>query len=465
MKTTERLKITLFAVLILFSAASVAQTPADANTYFESGQYQAAMEAYQNLLKKKPKEALYNFRYAYSAYMLKNVSAAVEFFKKSADKFPEASYYLGEMFFDNYAFEEAAAAYSAYLIKPVLNDTLTPKVEKKLKQAELGARLLKRVEDVKIIDSMVVDKNDFLKKIELPAEAGTLVQRQLLTGNGKVDNINYTTQRRDRSIFSELNNGQTDLFTADKLLDKWAEKMPMNDLNTDANENYPFLMLDGATLYFAADGEASLGGYDIFITRLNTSDNSFLKPENIGMPFNSPYNDYMMIVDELHRVGWFASDRFQPEGKVAVYQFITNSEKKIVRSVNQDSLISAAQIRKLSKTTEKFNQATENVVTQKETSAGKIFINDTTLYHDASQFKSNIARNHYFQLQKMIEDMKATQQELENLRSAFIDTKDENQKNETGKKIRSLESRIRTLKPEIKKLSIEMRNEEIKSFH
>ena len=64
----------------------------------------------------------------------------------------------------------------------------------------------------------------------------------------------------------------------------------------------------------------------------------------------------------------------------------------------------------------------------------------------------------------MIEDMKATQQELENLRSAFIDTKDENQKNETGKKIRSLESRIRTLKPEIKKLSIEMRNEEIKSF-
>ena len=46
----------------------------------------------------------------------------------------------------------------------------------------------------------------------------------------------------------------------------------------------------------------------------------------------------------------------------------------------------------------------------------------------------------------------------------FIDTKDENQKNETGKKIRSLESRIRTLKPEIKKLSIEMRNEEIKSF-
>ena len=94
--------------------------------------------------------------------MHKNVPAAVEFFKKSADKFPEASYYLGEMFFDNYAFEEAAAAYSAYLIKPVLNDTLTPKVEKKLKQAELGARLLKRVEDVKIIDSMVVGKNDFL---------------------------------------------------------------------------------------------------------------------------------------------------------------------------------------------------------------------------------------------------------------------------------------------------------------
>ena len=34
------------------------------------------------------------------------------------------------------------------------------------------------------------------------------------------------------------------------------------------------------------------------------------------MPFNSPYNDYMYVIDEYNNLGWFASDRFQPEGKV-----------------------------------------------------------------------------------------------------------------------------------------------------
>ena len=64
MKTTERLKMALLIALIVFSGASFAQTPADANLYFESGDYQQAAEAYKSLLKKKPKEALYNYRYA-----------------------------------------------------------------------------------------------------------------------------------------------------------------------------------------------------------------------------------------------------------------------------------------------------------------------------------------------------------------------------------------------------------------
>ncbi len=464
MKMTERLKMTLLLVLILFSAVSVAQTPADANACFESGNYQLALEAYQSLLKKKPKEALYNYRYAYSAYMLHDKATAIDFFKKSADKYPQGYYYLGEMYFDDYAFAEAAAAYSAYLLKPVPDDKLAPKVAKKQKQAELGARFLNRVEDVKIIDSMVVDKNEFLKKIQIPAESGKLAQQQLLTEKGAVDIIRYITQRGDRTCFSELANGQTDLFTAYKLLDEWAEKTSLDDLNTGANENYPFLMLDGVTLYFASDGDDSMGGYDIFITRLNTSDNSYLKPENIGMPFNSPYNDYMMIVDELHKVGWFASDRFLPEGKVAIYQFIPNTEKKIVKSENQQTLAATAQIRHIEKMEGDFKIMPQNVDNQEDTKSEKIFINDTTFYSDASGFRSNIARNNYFQLQKLIKEMDASGKELATLRKDVSENPGDNQLTEISKKIQALEYRIRAIKPEIEKLSMNMRNEEIKSI-
>ena len=38
-----------------------------------------------------------------------------------------------------------------------------------------------------------------------------------------------------------------------------------------------------------------MGGYDIFVTRYNSDTDNYLNPENVGMPFNSPFNDYMAL--------------------------------------------------------------------------------------------------------------------------------------------------------------------------
>ena len=66
----------------------------------------------------------------------------------------------------------------------------------------------------------------------------------------------------------------------------------------NGQQDYPFMLSDGTTLYFAENGEESLGGYDLFVTRYSSSSHEYLKPENLGMPFNSPYNDYMLVIDE-----------------------------------------------------------------------------------------------------------------------------------------------------------------------
>ncbi|MDE7470283.1 MAG: hypothetical protein K2M57_02420, partial [Paramuribaculum sp.] len=84
--------------------------------------------------------------------------------------------------------------------------------------------------------------------------------------------------------------------------------------------NYPFLMADGMTLYFASDGEGSLGGYDIYISRRDGD--GFLQPQNIGMPYNSPFDDYMLAIDEETGTGWWATDRNQLEDMVTIYRFI-----------------------------------------------------------------------------------------------------------------------------------------------
>lgn len=109
------------------------------------------------------------------------------------------------------------------------------------------------------------------------------------------------------------------LYSRIKLINNWSDPEPLNTLNEQGNVNYPYLMADGVTLYYASDGEGSLGGYDIFVTRYDSESSSYLRPDNIGMPFNSPANDYMYVIDELNNLGWFASDRYQPEDKVCIY--------------------------------------------------------------------------------------------------------------------------------------------------
>ena len=69
-----------------------------------------------------------------------------------------------------------------------------------------------------------------------------------------------------------------------------------NKINTDGDEMSPFIHFDGKTLYFASDGRTGMGGFDIYMTRMN-SDSTWSEPQNLGYPINT-YNDEMGLVIE-----------------------------------------------------------------------------------------------------------------------------------------------------------------------
>ena len=92
-------------------------------------------------------------------------------------------------------------------------------------------------------------------------------------------------------------------------------------LEADAPIRSPFLLEDGMTLFFARRSPAGLGGYDLYMTRLTEQGNSFFEPTLLGMPYNSPYNDYLLAYHESEGWGILISDRFAPEGQVHVYRF------------------------------------------------------------------------------------------------------------------------------------------------
>jgi hypothetical protein len=220
----------------------------------------------------------------------------------------------------------------------------TEMAEAELEQIKQAARMIKGVENITVIDSFVVDKNDFLKAYKISRESGALYHDPAISGTV------YQTEMGNKVLYgNQSTDGKMQLYSRIRLLDGWSEPEPLTSLNEQGNVNYPFLMSDGITLYYASDGEGSLGGYDIFVTRYDSENSNYLRPDNIGMPFNSPANDYMYAIDEFNNIGWFASDRYQPDNKVCIYVFVPNSSKEVYNyeSTDEQIIINAASLRSI----------------------------------------------------------------------------------------------------------------------
>ena len=183
-------------------------------------------------------------------------------------------------------------------------------------------------QQIVIVDSIVVNKDQFLASIRLSSECGQLMNTGTFFRN-QLQGTLYINEMGNKVYFSQPDGHQQQLYTADKLGNEWSKPQPLQGLSEGIDEaSYPFMLTDGLTFYFAGKGEESIGGYDIFLTRYDSRSGSFLKPENIGMPFNSEANDYMYAIDEANRIGYFASDRRQPEGKVCIYVFVPQDTRK-----------------------------------------------------------------------------------------------------------------------------------------
>lgn len=286
--------------------------------------------------------------------------------------------------------------------------------------------MLESMQRVFIIDSVVVDKGRFLDHIPLPAECGKLIY------DNEQNGIVYVNGFGNKSYYSVADSiGNAAIYTADKLDGQWTTGQTATGIDAGNAPNYPFMMADGVTFYFAQKGEDSLGGYDIFVTRYDGETGEFLKPNNIGLPFNSKANDYMYVEDELDSLGWFATDRNQPEGKVCVYTFVPSRNRMNIdtEKMGDEEIRNWANIASISATwpnKKARGEALKRLAKMKERTNRKqtpaqtgFVINDATVYRSSAEFKSAAARNLFEQwiLAKDISEKEEAR--LENMRDEY----------------------------------------------
>ena len=331
-------------------------------------------------------------------------------------------------------------------------------------------------QQIVIIDSIVTDKSQFLSHYILSSETGKIMTASQFKGI-KADGYIYLNEMGNKAYFGKADkNGIRQIFTSDKLGDRWGEPILMNGLSEGIDEaDYPFMMNDGITFYFAAQGEESIGGYDIFFTRYDSRSGSFLKPENIGMPFNSEANDYMYAADEQSGIGYFVSDRRQPEGKVCVYIFILPDTRRSYdpSRFTEQQIRDFADITRIADTwgngserraalerlkavfTNDSQPAADNA-TEANTA---IVINDRLTYSSVRDFRSPTAANHYRELLKARERLSTLEADLQKSRDRYVRA-DENGRSLLRDIILHNEEQALTLRNNIHTLEKQIRNEE-----
>lgn len=236
---------------------------------------------------------------------------------------------------NEYRFDEAITALTKMIDEEKKKKHSTVPLEAQLHQARMGAEMLSGTERITIIDSMVVDADAFLSAYRLSVGCGTLaplasIAPTLVRNSTQGAMPAFLNDFGDRMVFADTDSaGLTKLYECFTSAAGMERPVRLTGMGSDDDDQaYPYLLSDGVTLYFAAQGEESLGGYDIFVTRRMSATGPFVKAENVGMPFNSPANDYMMVIDEQARIGWFVSDRRQPAGKVCIYRFVPNDVRQ-----------------------------------------------------------------------------------------------------------------------------------------
>ena len=347
-----------------------------------------------------------------------------------------------------------------------------PKIEKPVEDPKITA-MRASTQKVMFIDSVVINKKSFLDAYVLNPDAGSILPyNQFFRANDQPYATVYVNQLGNKCFYSRSGH----LYTRDMLGKQWGDPSELEGLGHFSHGNYPFMLADGTTFYFAAISEEGLGGLDIYVSRYDSETGQFLRAENLGMPFNSEANDYMFAIDELDSIGYFATDRRQPEGYVCIYAFIPNQTRRTFDpDVYDDGTIrSRAEIRRIADTWEDTavrkralarlkSIAVPTTPKQEQAKDFMFVINDQITYTALADFKDPDNRDRMYELLTMKKKYTQLQTDLQKARNYYAKAPVE-ERTSLKKELTDGEQQFYKLEQNIHILEKAIRNAEIKAL-
>jgi tetratricopeptide (TPR) repeat protein len=144
---------------------------------------------------------------------------------------------------------------------------------------------------------LFLSKNDnFNSEIFSSSFNGTVWSKPILLKNKNIntkywESNGFISEDGNSFVFASDRpggSGGLDLYISHKVNGDWGPAVNLGSgINTQFNEDRPFLINNGKSLFFCSQGHENMGGYDLFRSDL-LPDGSWDKPKNLGYPINTP---------------------------------------------------------------------------------------------------------------------------------------------------------------------------------
>lgn len=467
-----------FSAIIIFSVIATSifgQTLYQAKKWFRAGEYEKALPVFEKEIAEGSKNVSINFWYGACLVKTDSFYLALPYLKYAMTrKIEDAPYYIAEYFLKDRNID-SCYYYTDLYKKNVSKNRVKYQKAKKLKNKaeEIFKEYYKYVEDVTITDSLIIPKKDLYKRIKISGAAGIILYNKNIKDSSDLNSFSYMPQKKNIKLYSQQDYGnKLDIFKANRFNGKWDNGKSLPEpVNTKDNEINPFVLQDGITMYFASDKDSHNGTFDLYITRYNPTEDAYLTPDKLSMPFNSTGNDYFYIIDEFANKGYFASDRNNSKDFVTIYTFIPGEGIKMVKGKSFNELVNLAKIKSIKDTWEGKNidsliKETKNPVQEKRVKEKKkesFYINKRLTYHDVSDFLSKTAKGYYISYMALKKEANKKEKILKEKRNSYILATSE-KKLDIAIKILAEEKALRNMQKQISFLETEIRNEEIKEL-
>ncbi len=155
---------------------------------------------------------------------------------------------------------------------------------------------------------------------------------------GKPEAFPYNTEDKEASMcispdgnklyFTRKVNGRnSNIYECSKTAnDNWSKPRTVGVVNTEYDEESPFIHPDGKTMYFSSKGHNTIGGYDIFKSEWNGS--SWGTPQNLGYPINTAGDELTFVLSASGQFGFYSSVRDGGEGGLDLYMITMPLEER-----------------------------------------------------------------------------------------------------------------------------------------